>query len=108
MRKEIGDLQAALAVLLERALAAQEPRVGPDERILRFTELVWLLLPVELIEERLGIEGVDVARAPRHEQEDDRLRLCRPRRRLCRQWIGPRLVLRHQRGQRQRAEAAEG
>ena len=64
-----------LAVLLERALGAQNARLGIDVLILHFAEFGRALLAVQLVEQRLGVEGLQVRRPARHEQEDERLRL---------------------------------
>ena len=46
-----------------------------DELILGFAELRRPLLPVELVQQRLGIEGVHVAGPAGHEEKDHRLGL---------------------------------
>ena len=66
-------------------------------------------LPVVLGEPRLVVEGVDVAHAALHEEEDDALRPRREMRRLRRERIdrrGARLLLRREAGERERAKAA--
>ena len=46
VREQVGDLDAALAVLLEGALGAEQLGVAVDELILRFAELGRPLLAV--------------------------------------------------------------
>ena len=72
VREQVGDLDAALAVLLERPPGAEQPGVALDELILRLAELLGPRLAVELVQQRLGVEGLEVAGPAGHEQEDDR------------------------------------
>ena len=61
--EEIADLNAALAILFELPIGA-------------LVELALALrLAAVLRQERLGVEGVDVADATGHEEEDDALGL---------------------------------
>ena len=75
VREQVGDFDAALAVAFEGALGAEQSRFVVDELILRFAELGRPLLAVELVQQRLGIEGVHVAWTAGQEQEDHRLGL---------------------------------
>ena len=61
MREQVGDFDAALAVFLKVRLRAEDARVLVDELILDFAELGGPLLAVELVEQRLGVEGLEVA-----------------------------------------------
>ena len=54
---------------------AEQPGIRLDELVLRLAELRRPRLAVQPVEQRLGIEGFQMARAAGHEQEDDRLRL---------------------------------
>ena len=72
VREEVGDLDAALAVLPERPPGAEQPGVALDELILRLAELLRARLAVELVQQRLGIERLEMARPAGHEQEDHR------------------------------------
>ena len=56
-------------------LRAENARLRIDVLILRVAELRRALLAVQLVQQRLGVEGLQVGRAAGHEQEDDRLRL---------------------------------
>ena len=78
-----------LAVLLEGPLAAQNARFGIDVLVLHFAELGGALLAAQLIEQRLGVPGLQVRRSARHVDEDERLRfgLVRHVRRLGRERI---------------------
>ena len=67
MREQIGNFDSALAVAGESPLAAEQFRVGFDELILGFAELLWSWLAVELIEQRFGVERFQVARPTGHE-----------------------------------------
>ncbi len=82
VREEVGDLDAALAVLLERPARAQQLGVALDQLVLGLAELLGPPLPFELVQERLGIERLQVAGPAGHEQEDDRARLGREMGRL--------------------------
>ena len=73
--EEVGDFDARLAVLLEGSLAAQNARFGIDVLVLHFAELGGALLAAELIEQRLGVPGLQVRRTAGHVDEDERLRL---------------------------------
>ena len=64
-----------LPYFLKVRLVPSSLAFGADELILRFAELGRPLLPVELVQQRLGIERLQVARPARHEQEDHRLGL---------------------------------
>ena len=72
MRKEIRNLQSALAVLVEpeRTLheMADRPAVGADGR------RAGVGLAVEARQRRLGVEGIDVTGRAVHEEEDGMLR----------------------------------
>jgi hypothetical protein len=57
------------------------------------------------IEQRLGIERLEMARPARHEQKDDRFRLRRPMR--CARLSAKPFVVKHG-GERERADAAAG
>ena len=93
-------------------LVPSSSRFGVDELILRLAELGRPLLAVELVQQRLGVERLQVARSAGHEQEDDRLRLGL----ACAAAWEPadcngaaRSIFLLQHGaERQRAEAAEG
>ena len=92
-------------------LRAEEPGVALDELVLGLAELLGPRLAVELVEQRLGVERLQVARPAGHEQEDDRLRLGREVRRLRGERVGRAgagLLLLEHRGEREPAEAAEG
>jgi len=91
--KQIRHFDAALAILFEGTPGAQQRGIGLHELVLRFAEFGGALLAVELVEERLRIEGVDVAGSTGHEEEDHRFRLglVRHRRSFWREWIGTQL-----------------
>src|SRR5262245_66411199 len=74
--EEVGDFEAALTVLAEFSLRAEEAGVGAYELVFGFAEFVGLFLAVELIEQLLGIARVDVAGGAGHEAEDARFGLC--------------------------------
>ena len=63
------------AVLRELAGRAEQLGALRDELVLGLAELCRPRLAVELVQERLGVERVEVARPAGHEQEDDALRL---------------------------------
>ena len=112
VRKQVGNFNPRLAVLLERPLAPQNPRLGIDVLILHVAEFRRALLAVQLIEQRLRIPGLQMRRPARHVHEDERLglRLVRHVRRLGRQRIvarRARLRFRHHRRKGQRAGPAE-
>ena len=100
VRKELADLDAALAVLLELerrregraglALGAAGCRVGSA-------------LPAYFCQRRLGIERIDVRRAAVHEQVDDALGLGGKLRRLGQE----RVAARHGRGLREGRQVAQ-
>ena len=75
MGEQVRDIDPGLAVFLEGALGSEELGVRFDELIFGFAELRRARLAAELIEQRFGIECLDVARPPGHEQEDDRFGL---------------------------------
>ena len=109
--EEVGNLDAALTVLLEGATAAEQLGVALDELVLGFAELLGARLAVELIEQWLGIEGFEVARPSRHEQEDHRARLGLMMRRLRAERArrtGAGLLFPQDRRQREAAKSAEG
>src|SRR5262245_52452751 len=88
MREEVGDLKARLSVLLEGPLSAQ------DEQVLELAVLEVLvaetcrrMLPVQLIEQRLGIVRVDLARPALHKEVNHVLRRRRKMRRARRERI---------------------
>ena len=105
VRQQVGHVDACFAVFFERPFGAHQEGLVGDELILGLAELGGTLLPVQLVEQGLGIERFDVARPARHEQEDHRLGFGRILRGLRGQRV-PRGCLKH-RGERQRAEAAE-
>ena len=86
--EQVADPRAALAVLPEVPL-------GTDDAALVAVAAAALGLhldglAVEPVELGLVVEGVDMARAAVHEQEDDALGLARQQGRLARQRVGPR------------------
>ena len=90
VRKQVGYLDAALAVLPEACACCRA--AGRRREInwyCRIAELFRPRLAIELVEQRLGIEGFQMARTAGHEQEDHGLGLWpRPMRRLRCQRIG--------------------
>src|SRR5262249_1453749 len=109
--KQIRDLDTAFAVSLERALCAEQFCIGAHELVFRFAETRRSLLPMKFIEQRLGIEGFQVAGAATEEKEDYRLRLCRLMRFLGRGGVDAlraRFFLRQHRSERQRAKTTAG
>ena len=99
-----------LAVLAERALVPSRRALLWTELVLGLAELRGALLAVELVEQRLGIERLQVARPAGHEQEDDRAGLGRASEPAWEpaEWSGPaRAALVEQRRQGQPAEAAK-
>src|SRR5262245_52453289 len=75
--KQVRDFDSALAVFPKRAPGAEQLRGRLDELILRFAEFLRARLARELVQQRLRIECLHVARSAGHEQENDRLRLRR-------------------------------
>src|SRR5262245_57787850 len=75
VRKEIGNVDAGPAVFLKRSLGAEQLRVWLNLLILRLAKLLRALLAVQLLQERLGIEGLQMARPAGHEEENDRFGL---------------------------------
>ena len=69
VREQVGDFDAALAVFLKRALGAEQLAHPSDELILRLAELRRPRLAVQLVQQRLGIEGLEVARPAGHERK---------------------------------------
>ena len=71
VRQPVGDPEAALAVLLPLALGLKEGRAalahGGDDGL----EAGGQRLAGELVQERLGVEGIEMAGAAFHEEEDD-------------------------------------
>src|SRR5262249_10768783 len=76
VRKQVRDLDSALAVLLESSPRTEQLRVALDELVLGLGKFLRPRLPFELVEQWLGIERIKVARAAGHEQEDHGLCLC--------------------------------
>src|ERR1043166_9229919 len=74
MRKEIGDVDAALPVFGESAGAAEGAGIGLNELVVGLPELGGPRLSVQSTEQRLGIERFQMAWTAGHEQEDDRVR----------------------------------
>jgi hypothetical protein len=71
VRKQLAHFDARLAVLLERPRRAEQiAGLGPLQRRLR----EWQRLARIARESRLGVEGIDVRRPARHEEEYDPLR----------------------------------
>src|SRR5207249_3492489 len=75
VREQVGDLDAALPRLLKRPSGAEESGVLSDELVLGLAEFLGPGLPMELVQKRLGVECLQVARAASHEEEDDGARL---------------------------------
>src|SRR6185437_9294364 len=74
VREEVADPLAALPVLLELPLRPDDP---PRVLVAAAAErLHGDRLAVQAVQLRLVVEGVDVAGAAVHEQEDDALGLC--------------------------------
>src|SRR5262249_49623746 len=71
VREQVGNLDAGLTVLLEDALTAKQAGILLDELILRLAELCGTRLAVEVIQERLGVEGVEMTGSAGHEEEND-------------------------------------
>ena len=69
--------------LPELAMAAQAERVALEELAVDLAEARRQGLAVELVQQRLGIEQIDLAGPARHEQEDAALRLGRE---MARPW----------------------
>lgn len=77
-RQQLADIGPALPRLEKPPPRAQQLGIGPNEREPppareRFRND----LPIEPLQRRLRIEQLQMARPPRHEQKDDRLRLRR-------------------------------
>src|SRR5882762_6656475 len=77
MRQKIRYFDSALPVSAKRSLGTEKAWVAGDELVLWFAEGGRPLLPVELIQQRLRVEGFQMTRSARHEKEDDRLSLRR-------------------------------
>jgi hypothetical protein len=67
-------LRCRFAALLERALGAENARIRIDVLILHIAKFRRALLPVQLVQQRLRVEGLQMRRSAGHEQEDHRLR----------------------------------
>ena len=109
--EEVGDFDAALPILSERATGAQQPGVTLNLLILHVAELFRARLALELVQQRLGIEGLEMAGPSGHEQEDHRGRLGRDVDRPGGQGIvhaGAEPLPVQDRGEGQAADAAEG
>ena len=76
VRHRVGDPRAALAVPGELERAAHD-RAGALDDLDLAGDLVEVALAVLLVEHRLGVEQVHLARAAVHEQMDDGLGLRR-------------------------------
>src|SRR5262245_59361871 len=85
--EEIGDLDPALAIALERALCAEQSGIASDELVFGFAETRRAFLPVQLIQQRFGIESFQMAGTAAEEEKDHRLRLGRQKRFFGRQRI---------------------
>ena len=75
MRKEVGNLDAALTVSLERAFGAEGLRGRRDGLVCHVAGRLRGRLAPELVEQRFRIKRLHLARAAGHEQKDHRLRL---------------------------------
>ena len=114
VRQEVGQLHAALAVLRELARAAQEAgRLLLDEGEADVLgHRLGQLLAVQLVELRLGVEQVDLARGAFEVDADAVLRLGREVRRLRRQRRArgvrgdEQALVAEQRGEGEQADAA--
>src|SRR5262249_46795303 len=98
-------------MFLEGAPATEQASILLNELILRLSELGRARLAVELVQQRLGMKGIEVARSTGHEEEHNCPRLgAGSMRRLRRQGVGAgaEALLVDERGQGQRAEAAKG
>ena len=62
--EEVGDVDTGLAILAKRPFGAQQTGVALDKLVLGFAELLGPNLAVELVEQRLGVEGLEMRRAP--------------------------------------------
>src|SRR5579884_2436624 len=111
-RKEIRPLDAGPAIFAKGALAAEQTSVRGYKLIFGIAKRFGSRLAVELIEQRLGIEGFQMTGTAGHEQKDYRLRLGMGKmRRLGRQRIyrsGAEVLVVKQRGQGESTEAAKG
>ena len=87
VREQRRDVAPALAVFLELPGTPQQRRIALRELADDRAVALGQRLAVELLERRLRVERVDLARPADHEQEDDRLRLRREVRRLRRERI---------------------
>lgn len=72
MGKEVGNFDTALPAPGETSRGAEEPGIGLDGLITSLAKLRRPRLPVQAIQEGLGIEGFQVTRAAGHEKEDNR------------------------------------
>ena len=75
IREQVGNLDPALAVLAKFPAAAEQTGVFLNELILRVAEFRRPRLSVEFVQEGLGVEGLEMAWAAGHEQEDHGLGL---------------------------------
>src|SRR5580700_2136659 len=76
MRERIGDLDAILSIAAELSLTAEQQRLVHLERFVpELAEARGPLLPIHLVQQRLRVEAIDVARSAGQKQEDDCLRL---------------------------------
>ena len=73
VREEFGDRHAAVAILFELPRRSHGGHLGDLARARHFEGQ---LLAVVAVEFRLRVEGVDMARAALHEQEDDAFGAC--------------------------------
>ena len=84
VREQVGHFQAGLPVALERPPGAQQ---RPLEKLavleVFVAKAVGRQLPVQLVQQRLGVERIHVARAALHEEVDHSLG-CRRQRRWTR------------------------
>src|SRR5213594_3304364 len=112
VRKQVRNLDARLSILLERTLRAEQSRCRVHVLILHIAKLGGPFLAIQLIEQRLGIESLEMRWPTRHENENECLRpgMIRHVRRLGRERIVARrggLLLRNHRGESQRACSTE-
>ena len=74
VREQVGDFDAGLAVLREGALGAEDHGVAEFAVLeVLVAEAFGRMLAVQFRQQRLGIVGVDLARAALHEEGDDAL-----------------------------------
>jgi hypothetical protein len=102
------DFAATLAVLLECPRAAKDRIVALGELADDLAEAFRQALAVHLVERRLRIECVDLARAADHEKEDDGLRFRGEVRRFRRERIHACGGSGQHGGKRDRAKAVSG